>query len=121
MSEPTAGHPLDGEALLVAGAKASIPLERLPGLLEVAQAYLGPRRSEYDRRYERLLVDGDVRTYLVEPGHWLGVGETLGLDDREADAIGRAHAEQVRRFGRRVDRLAEFESALEIREAVVIR
>lgn len=121
MSEPTAGHPLDGEALLIAGAKASVPLERLPGLLEVAQAYLGPRRPEYDRRYERLHVADDTRTYLVEPGHRLGVGETLGLDDREADAIERAHAEQVRRLGRRLDRVAEFGSALEIREAAVIR
>lgn len=120
MSEPAGTHPLDGEALLVAGAKASVPLERLPGLLETAQAHLEPRQADYDRRYERLHDAEGRRTYLVETGHWHGVGETLDLEAREADALERAHAEQVRRLGRTLDRADEFESALEIREAVVI-
>lgn len=120
MSEPTTSHPIDGEALLVAGAKASVPLEHLPELLEAAQAHLRPRTAEYDRRYECLHAADGTRTYFVETGHWLGVGETLGLDAREADAIRRAHAEHVRQLGRRLDRVEEFESALEIREAAVI-
>lgn len=120
MTEPVRSHPLDGEAILVAGAKASVPLERLSTLVETAQAHLRPRKDEYDRAYERLHASADAHTYLVDPGHWRGVGERLGLEPREADAIRRAHAEQLRRLGRELDRTAEFEAALEIREAAVI-
>lgn len=120
MSESTGSHPLDGEAILIAGAKASVPLERLPALLEAAQAHLAPRTPEYDRTYERLHDAEGTRTYLVESGHWQKIGDELDLDPRECDALARAHAEQLRRLGRRLDRVDEFESALEIREALVI-
>lgn len=120
MSESTGTHPIDGEAMLVAGAKASVPLERLPVLLEAAQIYLGPRKPEYDRAYECLHGAEGTRTYLVESGHWPKIGAELQLEPREADALARAHVEQLRRLGRRLDRVEEFESALEIRETVVI-
>lgn len=120
MTEGVRTHPLDGEAILVAGAKASVPLERLSTLVETAQAHLSSQKAAYDRRYERLHATADSQTYLVDPGHWREVGERLDLESREADAIRRAHAEQVRRLGRELDRVAEFETALEIREAAVI-
>ena len=52
--------------------------------------------------------------------HWVSVGETLGLPEREIDAVRRAHAQQLKRIGSKTDRREEFETALEIREAVVI-
>lgn len=120
MSEPTASHPIDGAAVLIAGAKASVPLERLPPLLVDAQRHLRPRRAAYARRYECVHDEGDRATFLAEPGHWRALGEELGFDDREADAVARAHAEQIRRLGRELDRAEELETALDIREAVVV-
>ena len=120
MSPTTDRHPIEGAALLVAGAKASVPLERLPPLLEAAQAHLAPRKGEYERRYECVHADGGRRTFLAEPGHWRALGDELGFEDREADAVARAHAEQVRRLGRELGRAEELGTALEIREAVVV-
>lgn len=113
-------HPIDGAAVLVAGAKASVPLERLPELLRAAQDHLASRKAAYGRRYECVHEDAGTRTYLVAPGHWRELGDELGFEDREADAVARAHAEQVRRLGRELGRAAELETALEIREAVVV-
>ena len=113
-------HPIDGPALLVAGAKASVPVERLPALLEAAQAHLAERRAAYERGYECVHAEGGRLTFLAEPGHWQALGEELGFADRESDAVARAHVEQVRRLGRELGRAAELETALEIREPVVI-
>lgn len=114
------GGPLHGQALLLAGTKASVAPQRLPELVDRAQAALASERDAYRRRYE--LVDEDERRsiFLVPTGHWRDVGERIGLDRREYDAVRRAHAEHLRRFGSRADRRGEFETALEIREAVVV-
>jgi len=56
----------------------------------------------------------------VPEGHWAEVCSDLGLPEREVDAVRRAHAQQLRRVGSKTDRREEFETALEIREAVVI-
>ena len=120
MTSTSRSHPIDGGAVLIAGAKASVPLERLPPLLEAAQDHLAPRKADYERGYECVHADGDRLTFFAEPGHWRALGDELGFQPREADAIARAHAEQVRRIGQRSGRSAEFETALEIREAVVI-
>lgn len=113
-------HPIDGTAVLIAGVKASVTVERLPELLVDAQGHLAPRRDVYERRYELLDETSEAKTFLAEPGHWRDVGEALGWEPREADAAARAHAEQVMRRGRKLGRAAEFETALEIREAVVV-
>jgi len=118
MEELERTHPIEGQVLLLAGARASVTLGRLSELTERAHRHhVG--RDGLKRRYER--IDGtDGRTYfLVDVGHWREVGEELGLARREADALRRVHAEQFRRDGRRLDRLAEFETSLEIREVVV--
>lgn len=120
MTATAGSHPIDGSALLIAGAKASVPVERLPDLLVAAQGHLAPQRDAYERRYELLDETPDAKTFLTEPGHWRDVGAALGWEPREADAAARAHAEQVRRRGRELGRAAEFETALEIREAVVV-
>lgn len=116
----TSSHPIEGSAIIIAGAKASVPVERLPRLLVAAQGHLAPQRDAYERRYELLEQTPDAKTFLAEPGHWRDVGEALGWERREADAAARAHAEQVKRRGRELGRAAEFETALEIREAVVV-
>ncbi|MFB6305009.1 MAG: hypothetical protein ABEH47_07575 [Haloferacaceae archaeon] len=111
---------MDGQVLLLAGAKASVAPTRLPDLVDRAAAYLDDRRDRYRRDYERVHADADRAVYLVETGHWDDVGEALGLSDREVDALRRVHAEQLRRVGRRTDRREEFDHALDVREAVVV-
>lgn len=113
-------HPLEGQIVLLAGAQASVTLTRLSDLLERAQHYVHDHREEYDRQFERIEGAGERAYYLVDDGHWAAVGRALGFDARESDAIRRAHAEQFRRAGRRLDRLDEFETAMEIREVVVV-
>jgi hypothetical protein len=117
MSEQT--HPIEGQVVLLAGAQASVTLQALSALLEDAQRHLVDRREDYGRRFER--VEAGSRTYyLADANHWERVGEELGLDDSEADAVRRAHGAQFRRDGRRLDRKAEFETAMEIRDPVAI-
>ncbi|WP_458205881.1 hypothetical protein [Haladaptatus sp. NG-SE-30] len=113
-------HPIDGQIVLLAGAKASIPLERLSELLEATQADLGPRLDDYRQQYECVHETPERSVFLVDEGHWEAVGDRLGLGRREWDGVRRAHVEQLQRIGRREGREEEFETALEIRTAVLI-
>lgn len=112
--------PIEGQILLLAGAKASVPAARLPDLVERVQADLEPRFEEYLTRYERIAAREGACSFFVEPGHWADVGARLDLNDRERGAVRRAHHEQIRRMGRRADRAEEIETGFEIREGVVI-
>ena len=113
-------HPIEGQVVLVAGAKASVTLEQLSRLLERAQRHLVQRLSTYQHEYERVHAEDGTAYYLVERGHWEAVGDELALDRREWASLRRAHAEQLRRAGRRLERTDEFETALEIRDTVVL-
>ncbi|MBB6647038.1 hypothetical protein H5V44_12205 [Halobellus sp. MBLA0160] len=112
--------PIDGDVLLYTGATASVGPERIEPLLRTAQAFLRERAATYRRRYESAFVDDERRILLVPEGHWNEVGDELGLPEREVDAVRRAHAQQLRRLGSKTDRREEFETGLEIREAVVL-
>jgi len=112
-------HPIEGQIVLLAGAQASVTLERLSELLPEVQTHLEAHRKEYERNYERIESDDNVY-HLVEPDHWEQVGAVLGLDKREIDAVRRTHEAQFTRDGRRLDRTEEFESALSIRTPVVM-
>ncbi|EMA31087.1 hypothetical protein [Halobiforma nitratireducens] len=123
------GEPIEGQVLLLTAAKASVPATRLPELVERAQAHLADELERYRREYERVYVDDAtdhddetdrLESFLVDWGHWETVGETVGFDERELSAVRRAHEEQLLRIGRRIDREEEFETALEIREPVLI-
>lgn len=128
------GHPIDPNALMIASATASVGAGRLPELLRTADEHLRTRREEYERAYECVDDDGDddddedngddgdagASTYLVPDGHWSEVGDELGVNRREADALRRAHEQHLLRLGTKRGRRREFESALELREAVVI-
>ncbi|ELY89216.1 hypothetical protein C483_14755 [Natrialba hulunbeirensis JCM 10989] len=111
---------IEGQILLLTAAKASVPPERLPDLVDRAQTLLAPRRERYRREFERAYTDADREMFLVNWGHWDDLGEELELTERETAAVRRAHEEQVRRIGRRQDREGEFETAFEIREPVLI-
>ncbi|GAA0227590.1 hypothetical protein ACFFQF_11840 [Haladaptatus pallidirubidus] len=120
MTDDDPNHPIEGQIVLMAGAKASVPLERLSELLGETQADLGGRIAEYRQRYECVHETPEERVFLVEEGHWETVGNRLGFGRREWDGLRRAHEQQLYRIGRRERRRSEFDSALEIRDAVVI-
>ena len=113
-------YPIEGTALVKTAALASVPAGRVPTLLSRVQSDLGPRIDDYRRRYERIAAEPDREAFLVEPDHWNGVADRIGLTDRERDAVVRAHEAEVERIGSGSDRRAEFETALEIRSGVVI-
>lgn len=115
-----AGEPIEGQVLLLTAAKASVSPRRLPDLVDLVQADLADRLETYRRTSERVYRDDDLEAFLVEWGHWEEIGDRVGIDDRELAAVRRAHEEQLLRLGRRHDREAEFETALEIRDPVVI-
>lgn len=116
------GHPIDPNALMIAAATASVGAGRLPELLRTADEHLRARRETYDLEYECVdeADDTGVATYLVPDGHWDEIGDELGVNRRETDAIRRAHEQHLLRLGTKRRRRREFESALELREAVVI-
>jgi len=116
------GHPIDPNALMIAAATASVGAGRLPELLRAADEHLRTRRETYDRSYERVdgADDAGAATYLVPDGHWSDIGDELGVNRRETDALRRAHEQHLLRLGTKQRRRREFESALELREAVVI-
>lgn len=112
--------PIDGQILVLTAAKASVAPQTLPALLRSVQAELEPRLDDYRRTFELADEDEGRVTFLVGDDHWGTVGERLGFGRRETDAVRRAHNEQLRRIGNRTDRSEEFETALEIRDAVVV-
>ncbi|MGQ4556654.1 hypothetical protein [Halobellus sp. GM3] len=112
--------PLDGDVLLAAAATASVSPARLAPLLRSAQAHLASRVDAYRRSYECAFEDGQRAVFLVPDGHWRELGAEIEITAREADALQRAHGRQLRRTGTKTNRRAEWESALEIREAVVV-
>jgi len=112
--------PLNGNAIVLAAAKASVSGERLPELVDRAQSLLADRHDRYERRYERIHEDDDAAVFLVEEGHWADLGAELDLECREWKALRRVHGEHLKQLGGALDRRAEFETALDVREAVVI-
>ena len=113
-------YPIEGTALVKTAALASVPAARVPALLARVQDDLGPRIDAYRRRYERIAADPDCEAFFVEPDHWEGVADRLGLSERERDAVVRAHEAAVERLGSGSGRREEFDTALEIRSGVVI-
>jgi hypothetical protein len=116
----TEDNPIEGQVLVLTAAKASVGGQRVPDLVAEARRELEPRTEDLRRRYECVHED-DVRVVFLAPeGFWEDVGDELGLSRREYEAVARAHAEQLLRVGDREGRKEEFETALEVREAVVI-
>ncbi len=102
---------------MLAGAKASVPLHRMKPLLAQAATHL---RGVDLEQYERVFEDDECAIYLSDPDFWRDHGAAMDLARREWDAIRRAHEQQLLRVGNREDRREEFETALEIRTAVVV-
>jgi GTP cyclohydrolase II len=113
-------HPIEGQIVLLAGARASVTLDRLSELLHLVQDHLDGQGDGYERQYERIDGSEGLVYYFVPSDHWEAVGEAIGLADREIDAVRRAHEAQFERDGRRLDRSEEFDSALEIRDVVAM-
>ncbi|MFB6136300.1 MAG: hypothetical protein ABEJ04_06035 [Halobacteriaceae archaeon] len=119
MDDP-ADVPIDGEALMVTAATASVPPQSVTDILARVQADLGGRMEAYEQSYECVHASYDRAVFLVPTDHWETVADRLGLNDREADAVRRAHNEQLEFLGTKTDRREEFEAALDIRDAVCI-
>ena len=83
------GDPLDGQVLMIAAAKASVPLHRLPSLVDRVQSDLGPRLETYRRRYEAVHESAERCVFMVPLDHWESVGERLDLTTRERSAVRR--------------------------------
>jgi hypothetical protein len=116
----TQDNPIEGDVLVLTAAKASVGGQRVPDLVAEARREIEPRAEELRRKYECVHED-DVRSIFLAPeGFWQEVGDDRDWSRREYEAVARAHAEQLRRVGRREDREEEFEAALELREAVVV-
>lgn len=113
-------HPIEGQVVLIATAKASVTGDRLFSLLEEAQDSLEPDLDSYRRRYELAYEAENVCCFFVPTDHWKAIGDPLGLERREYEALKRAHEEQLKRFGKRESRREEFETALDVRSAAVI-
>lgn len=111
---------IDAAVLLLAAGKASVAPERLPDLVERAAARLRDRAETYRRTCERVHDDEVREIYFADRDHWERIGDELGFDERETDAVRRAHEEQLLHLGRRASREAEFEHALDIRQPVVL-
>ncbi|KAB1187553.1 hypothetical protein GJR98_05710 [Haloferax sp. MBLA0077] len=114
------GGAIDGAAIMIAAAKASVPASLLPVLLDRAQGYLDTHADDYAREFECVHETDDTAVYFVPLGHWDTKGAELGFSHREVDAVRRAHTEHLRRIGTTADRRDEFETALEIREVAVV-
>jgi len=119
MSGP-ASIPFDGTVLQQAAALASVGPRRLPELLGRVDAALRDRRESIRRRFERVHSDESRELFLAREDHLAELGAELGLEEREWQAVGRAHESQLLRIGSEQDRREEFEPALEIRSAVVV-
>lgn len=112
--------PFDGTVLQQAAALGSVGPNRLPELLGTVDVHLRNQREAVRRGYERIHCDESRELFLVSDDYWLELGAELGLTEREWKAVRRAHESQLLRVGSEVGRRDEFESALEIRSAVVI-
>ncbi|WP_396613302.1 hypothetical protein ACH9L7_15970 [Haloferax sp. S1W] len=119
-NEDPIGGAVDGTAIMLAAAKASVPADLVPVLLDRAQRYLDTHADEYDREFECVYEDDETVVYFVPLGHWDTKGLEIGFSHRELDAVRRAHTEHLRRVGTKSDRRSEFETALEIREVAVV-
>jgi len=120
VSRDVGPFPIDGQPLMLAGAKASLSLSMLPELLADAQQYLSTQRDTYRRQYECIHADDEREIFVVPSDHWEAIGDKLNVNRRASDAMRRAHVEQFKRSGTATDRRDEFETTLEIRTVVVI-
>ena len=114
------GDPIDDPALLLAASTVGVGPQLLSDLVEHVQGHLAPRLDDYRRRYELVDETDEACVFLAESGHWETLSAEFRLDPREREAVERAHAEHLRRLGSETERRDEFETALEIRECVVV-
>lgn len=112
--------PIDTDVLMHAGAMGSVGPDRLPASLLRAQGYLETELDAYRREFECVHEAGGRACFLVPEDHWSAISDDVPLGSREVDAVRRAHEQQLRRIGSETGRREEFESALEIRSAVVV-
>jgi hypothetical protein len=112
--------PFDGTVLRQAAALGSVGPGRLPELLGLVDTHLSGRREHLRRQYERVHRQEHRELFLVTEDYWSALGVELDLGEREWKAVRRAHESQLLRVGSQLDRRDEFETAMDIRSAVVV-
>lgn len=112
--------PIDGTVIQYAAALGSVGPNEFTDLLVRAQRHLNADYERYDREFECVYRDDERAVYLVPLDHWDSVGAAMSLEGRETKAVRRAHERQLKRVGTGGDRRDEFDTALEIRSAVVV-
>ncbi|MEA5388642.1 hypothetical protein VB779_17505 [Haloarculaceae archaeon H-GB11] len=119
MTQPA--DPIEGDVLVLVAAKASVPAERLVPLVDRVQTHLEADAADLARHHEVAYETDEQTAVFVDDGFWTALGDEVGLTVRETDAVRRAHHEQLLRTGKRLDRREEFETALEIRDCVIVK
>ncbi|WP_338729804.1 hypothetical protein [Haladaptatus sp. DJG-WS-42] len=114
------GDPIEGQVLLIAGAKASVPAHDLAPLVDRVQEQIGPKLDEFRDRFELVFETEAACFFFVGHEQWAVIAHRVDMNDREMNAVRRAHNEQLLRVGRREDRRFEFDAALDIRDCIVI-
>ncbi|WP_435100188.1 hypothetical protein [Halarchaeum sp. P4] len=118
-------HPLPDAALSLAlpddaDSSAAVSRAHLERLLNRVAEYLRGSERNLARRYERVVAADDGDVHLTDEAFWARVGDALRYDDAETAAVRRAHEATLLLAGDQQGRRAEFESALDIRSAVVL-
>lgn len=92
----------------------------LDALLGRVADYFDGKERALERQYERAIAATDGVVLFADAGFWDRTGAALGFTETEITAVRRAHEATLLLAGDRADRLAEFETALDVRTAVVL-
>ncbi|GAD52216.1 hypothetical protein MBEHAL_0976 [Halarchaeum acidiphilum MH1-52-1] len=109
-------HPIPDAAC----RRIPLPFEAINALLARIADYFRGKERALGRQYERALDASDGVVLFADVDFWDRAGDALGFTDAETAAVQRAHETTLLLAGDREDRRAEFETALDVRTAVVL-
>jgi len=109
-------HPLPAAAC----EGADVDPETLDALLGRVADYFRGKERALERQYERAIDACDGVVLFADADFWERTGTALGFTEGEITAVKRAHEATLLLAGDHADRLGEFETALDVRTAVVL-
>ncbi|GGN06955.1 hypothetical protein [Halarchaeum nitratireducens] len=99
---------------------ADVDPATLDALLGRVADYLRGKERALERQYERAIGARDGVVLFADADFWARTGAALAFTEVETTAVKRAHEATLLLAGDRADRLGEFETALDVRTAVVL-